>query len=224
MRRWGWRLLRWCAYAWLFFIALLLLLRWLPPPLSAFMLQSQVRPVSYQWRDWSQLPLAAGLAAVASEDQRFPLHHGFDWHQINQALTEYRAGEGLRGASTISQQVCKNLFLWPGGGLARKGIEAFCTAHIELLWPKRRILEMYLNIAEFGPGVYGVEAAAQRYFHKPATDLSSAEYALMMTALPSPSRYRLDQPGPYMQERQRWVEQQMRQLGSQHLAALNAKH
>jgi monofunctional biosynthetic peptidoglycan transglycosylase len=212
--------LRWGLTLWLVFILLLLALRWLPPPVSAFMLQAEQSPVQYQWRQWEQLSEHLPLAAVAAEDQRFPLHYGLDWIQIEAAINDYQQGEGLRGASTITQQVCKNLFLWPGGGLFRKGIEAFCAGNIEVIWGKRRILEMYLNIAEFAPGVYGVEAAAQHFFQQDARSLSREQSALMMAVLPNPKRLDIGAPSAYVQQRQEWIAQQMRQLGASYLSQL----
>ena len=219
-RRWWRRLALLILTPWLVLVLSLLALRWLPPPVTAFMLQAEQRPVHYQWLDWEQIPPAAALAAIAAEDQRFPHHNGFDFNQISAALDDYQNGKPLRGASTISQQVCKNLFLWPGGGFLRKGLEAGCTAHLELLWPKRRILEVYLNVVEFAPGVYGVEAAARRFFAKPAQHLRRAECALMMSVLPSPKRLNLAAPTPYMRERSTWIQQQMRQLGDAYVAGL----
>ncbi|GAB4195464.1 MAG: monofunctional biosynthetic peptidoglycan transglycosylase [Wenzhouxiangellaceae bacterium] len=201
-------------------LALIITLRWLPPPTSSFMLQAEAASVDYRWIDWSAIPDDAKLAAIAAEDQKFPSHHGFDIESINSAIDEYRDGKRLRGASTISQQVCKNLFLWSGGGLFRKGLEAVCTGVIETLWPKRRILEIYLNIAEFGPGIYGIEAAAQRLMTKPAASLSRREYALLMAVLPSPRRYSATDPSDYVQQRAAWIERQMRQLGVGYLDSL----
>ncbi|MCG8464116.1 MAG: monofunctional biosynthetic peptidoglycan transglycosylase [Xanthomonadales bacterium] len=212
--------LRWGLSLWLVFILLLLVLRFLPPPVSAFMLQADQNPVQYQWRDWEQLSPHLAQAAVAAEDQRFPLHYGLDWVQIEAAINDYQKGQGLRGASTITQQVCKNLFLWPGGGLFRKGIEAFCAGNIEVIWGKRRILEMYLNIAEFAPGIYGVEAAAQHFFQQEAYSLNREQSALMMAVLPNPKALHIDTPSDYVQQRQAWIMQQMRQLGASHLQAL----
>ena len=184
------------------------LMRWLEPPVTAFMLQH--RSVSggnyhYQWEDWRALGSAAALAVMAAEDQKFPDHHGFDIAAIQDALVDRLDGQTLRGASTISQQVAKNLFLWPGRSLLRKAMEAWFTALIELSWPKQRILEVYLNIAEFGPGVYGVPAASRRYFAKPASQLTDAEAALLAAVLPNPKELRVQQPTAYLRERQRWI-------------------
>ncbi len=201
-------------------MAPLLAMRWLPPPATAYMLQSPVKPVTYQWIGWEALPATVPLAAVASEDQRFVQHRGFDTQEIRNALRDSAQGGQLRGASTISQQVARNLLLWPGGGFARKGIEAVLTVQIELLWPKRRILEMYLNIAEFAPGVYGIEAAARHHFGKSARQLSAREAALLMAVLPSPRRLDAGNPSSYVRERADWIERQMRSLGPGWLAPL----
>ena len=150
---------------------------------------------------------------VAAEDQRFPDHIGFDFVEIQEALEDQDEGKPLRGASTLSQQVAKNLFLWSGRDWIRKGLEAWFTVLLELCWPKQRILEVYLNIAEFGEYTFGVEAASQRFFKKPAAQLSTREAARLAAVLPNPQRYRVDQPSAYVLKRQRWIEQQMRQLG-----------
>jgi len=145
---------------------------------------------------------------VAAEDQKFPDHHGFDLSAIGDALAT-----GDRGGSTISQQVTKNLLLWPGRSVLRKGIEAGLTVYLELLWPKQRILEVYLNVAELGPGIYGVGAASERLFDKPAARLNAREAALLAAVLPSPRRWSAAQPGPYVEERARNIRRQVQRLG-----------
>ena len=150
---------------------------------------------------------------VASEDQKFPRHHGFDTDELANAVREWRRGERTRGASTISQQVAKNLYLWPGRSLVRKGIEAYLTAWIELTWPKQRILEVYLNIAQMGDGVFGVGAASDAYFGTAPAHLTREQCALLAAVLPSPERFHVDAPSPYVRERQAWILQQMEQLG-----------
>ncbi|WP_312838640.1 monofunctional biosynthetic peptidoglycan transglycosylase, partial [Pantoea piersonii] len=154
-----------------------------------------------------------GLAVIASEDQKFPEHWGFDVNAIETALGS--ESERMRGASTLSQQTAKNLFLWDGRSWVRKGLEAGLTVGIETVWTKRRILTVYLNIAEFGQGTFGVEAAAQRYFHKPASRLTIAEAALLAAVLPNPIRFRADAPSGYIRQRQQWIMRQMRQLGGE---------
>jgi monofunctional biosynthetic peptidoglycan transglycosylase len=187
----------------------ILLLRWVPPPVTAFMLQSPTTPVRYAWVPSARISDAVRKAVLASEDQKFYQHHGFDLDAIETALEHNRTHDKRRGASTISQQTAKNLFLWSGGGYLRKGIEAGLTLLIEALWPKARILEVYLNIAEFGPGVYGVEAAAQTYFHKPAAALTRDEAARLAAVLPSPRRWSARDPGPYVRTRADWILRQM---------------
>jgi monofunctional biosynthetic peptidoglycan transglycosylase len=186
-----------------------LLLRFVPPVTSAYMLQSPVRPVEYRWVGANRIADVMRKAAVASEDQRFWNHKGFDVEAMQKAYQQNQKRRKIRGGSTISQQTAKNLFLWPGGGYLRKGIEATLTVLIEAFWPKQRILEVYLNIAEFGPGVYGVEAAAQKFFGKPAAQLSAAEAARLASVLPSPRRWRAAAPGPYVQQRTAWILRQM---------------
>jgi monofunctional biosynthetic peptidoglycan transglycosylase len=204
------------------------LLRFVPPPTSAFMLQAWAQgrargaPVAihYDWVPWREIAPAMRLAAVAAEDQRFPAHFGFDLHAIADAIEENPLRARPRGASTISQQVAKNLFLTQSPSWLRKGLEAGFTVLLELLWPKRRILEVYLNVAEFGPGVYGVEAAAQRFFDKPARALSPGEAALLAAVLPSPRRRRADRPSPGVRARAARIELEMARLGAGHLAGL----
>src|SRR5687768_5145851 len=162
-------------------------LRWLPVPVTAFMVgercaaRAAKSPLSQQhdWVPWARISPHAAAAVIASEDQKFLAHGGFDFEQIGKAVTDAQRGKRLRGASTISQQVAKNLFLWPGQSWARKGLEAWFTVWIEFLWPKRRILEVYLNSAQFGRGVWGVQAASRRYFGKDASVLTRAESALL---------------------------------------------
>ncbi|HEY0914345.1 MAG TPA: monofunctional biosynthetic peptidoglycan transglycosylase [Solimonas sp.] len=206
LRRWFWGLL---LFAVLFIPVSVLLLRWLPPPTTAFMLQSPKHPVQYEWVPASRIAEVARKAVVASEDQKFWDHNGFDLEAIEKARKHNKKSKKRRGASTISQQTAKNLFLWSGGGYFRKGVEAGITVLMEALWPKQRILEVYLNIAEFGPGIYGVEAASQAYFNKPAAKLSANEAARLAAVLPSPRRWGAKAPGPYVQKRVRWIMGQM---------------
>lgn len=209
-----------------------LALRWIDPPTSAFMMGRRVQgmvtpsrrvPIDYRWTDWRDIAPGAKLAVVAAEDQRFLAHDGFDFESIQKALEHNREGATTRGASTISQQVAKNLFLWPGRNFVRKGLEAGFTAVIELVWPKRRILEVYLNVAEFGDGVYGVGAASRRYFDKRPSRLTRHEAALLAAVLPNPRRLRVERPTIYVQRRSWWIERQMSHLGSDHLAALDGR-
>lgn len=202
-------------------IAAVLAFRFIDPPTSAFMLRDALAApggqVQQRWVPWDAISPHARLAVVAAEDQKFPDHRGFDVESIRAAVTAHLEADSrdarLRGASTISQQVAKNLFLWPGRSWLRKGLEAGLTVLIELLWPKRRILEVYLNIAQFADDVYGVEAAARTYFGKPASALTPEEAALMAAVLPNPVGLSIARPSAYVRARQRWILRQMRQLG-----------
>jgi monofunctional biosynthetic peptidoglycan transglycosylase len=195
-------------------VLLVLPLRWIEPPTTSFMLQDQSGriPVAFEWTPWESLGSAAPIAVVAAEDQKFAHHLGFDLKSIRDSVEQYREGSSLRGASTITQQVAKNLYLWPGRSFLRKGVEAWFTVLIELSWPKRRILEIYLNVAEFGPGLYGVPAASREFFDKAPTDLTDAEAALLAAVLPNPKSLRADRPSPYVRERQRWIFGNMQRL------------
>jgi monofunctional biosynthetic peptidoglycan transglycosylase len=171
------------------------------------------QPQRYRWVPLEAISPHLALAVVAAEDQRFPEHAGFDLDAIRDAVSDYANGGRLRGASTLTQQVARNLFLWQGRSLVRKGLEAWFTALLEVLWPKRRILETYLNIAEMGPRTFGAEAAAGRYFARPARDLDAEQAALLAAVLPNPVRLRVEAPTVYVRERQAWILRQMRQLG-----------
>jgi monofunctional glycosyltransferase len=202
-------------------IALVVIFRLVTPPFSALMIERHATAwwagkkysAQYEWMPFDRIAPAAGLAVIASEDQNFPRHHGFDVQAIEKALDHNEESNRTRGASTITQQTAKNLFLWPGRNWVRKGIEAYFTVLLEGFWSKRRILETYLNIVEFGDGIYGVEAASQQYFHKPASRLTPEEAALLAAALPDPHRLKPYAPSPYLRERQQWILQQMDQLG-----------
>ncbi len=188
---------------------LVIALRWLPPPTTAFMLQSPTRPVQYHWVPAEQIASVAGRAVIAAEDQKFRDHGGFDFEAIEKALTHNERSRRTRGASTLSQQVAKNVFLWQGRSWLRKGLEVYATLLIEWTWGKDRILEVYLNVAEFGPGIYGIEAAARHFFGKPAARLTPEEAARLAAVLPSPRRWRANPPGPYVQSRSQWILRQM---------------
>ena len=186
-------------------------LRFVAPPATAFMLADATRPLVHEWVPLERIAPALAIAVVAAEDQRFPAHHGFDLGSIRQAWDE--RGSRVRGASTISQQVAKNLFLWRSASWIRKALEAWFTGWIELTWDKRRILEVYLNVAEFGPGTYGAEAAARRHFGKPASALTPREAALLAAVLPNPRAMDAGRPSRYVADRARWIERQVAQLG-----------
>ena len=195
-------------------------LRWVDPPTSAFMVADRIEslsgpsyPLRHRWTDWERIAGPMKVAVIASEDQTFPEHGGFDFKSIDKALEERDRGRRVRGASTISQQVAKNLFLWSGRSWVRKGLEAYFTLLIETLWPKRRILEVYLNVAQFGRGIYGVGAASETFFRKPAARLNSTDAALLAAVLPNPIRLRANAPSRYVRARQQWIMGQMRGLG-----------
>jgi monofunctional biosynthetic peptidoglycan transglycosylase len=198
------------------------LLRWFDPPFTAFMAQAQMEAWArrdsgyvfrHRWVDLTRISPNLPLAVVASEDQKFPEHWGFDVEAIEKAYQLNQHSHRVRGASTISQQVAKNLFLWSGRSYFRKGLEAYFTVLIEACWPKRRILEMYLNIAEFGTGTYGAEAAAQRYFHLSAARLTRGDAAILAAVLPNPQLLSAATPSAYVLKRRDWILGQMQALG-----------
>ncbi|MDL4912700.1 MAG: monofunctional biosynthetic peptidoglycan transglycosylase [Enterobacterales bacterium endosymbiont of Blomia tropicalis] len=209
-------------------LAGILLFSFLPVPFSAVMVERQLGAwfsghfdyvAHSDWVGHDDISPWIGLAVIASEDQKFPVHWGFDMAAIESVLDS--RDERMRGASTLSQQTAKNLFLWDGRSWLRKGLEAGLTVGIETVWTKRRILTVYLNIAEFGAGTFGVEAAAQRYFHKPASRLTMSEAALLAAVLPNPIRFRADAPSGYIRQRQQWIMRQMRQLGGERFLQRN---
>jgi monofunctional glycosyltransferase len=197
-------------------------LRWLNPPTSAFMLAARIEALEqgdrryrteYDWVSLEQISPQAAIAVIASEDQQFPFHFGIDLRSIRESVRAHERGARLRGASTITQQVAKNLFLWPGRDFLRKAVEAALTLTLEAALPKERILEIYLNIVQFGRGIYGVEAAAQYFFHEHARDLTSGQSALLAVVLPNPVLLRVDAPSRYVLERRDWTLHQMANLG-----------
>jgi monofunctional biosynthetic peptidoglycan transglycosylase len=205
-----------------FSVIVVLCLRWVPPPTSAFMLEQQVDrffqgkhqpPIRYRWVAWKAISSQMPLAIIAAEDQKFPQHWGFDVQAISEAMEKNKQGNNLRGASTITQQVAKNLFLWSGRSYVRKGLEAYLTILLELLWTKQRILEVYLNIVEFGDGIYGVSTAAETFIGKRPSELTKGDAALLAAVLPNPKQLNVRSPSPHMLERKRWIEEQMEQLG-----------
>ncbi|RTL04445.1 MAG: monofunctional biosynthetic peptidoglycan transglycosylase [Lysobacterales bacterium] len=199
-------------------LLLVLPLRWLAPVTSAFMIAVRLDDEAGRWPEYRWVPYEAisaqlALAVLAGEDQRFAEHHGFDTVEIERALSAADQGGKLRGASTISQQVAKNLFLWSGRSYVRKALEAWFTLLIEACWSKRRILEMHLNLAQYGPRTFGAEAAAQRFFGKPAWDLDAGEAARLAAVLPNPRLYRVEAPNATVRTRERHIRTQMRNLG-----------
>jgi monofunctional glycosyltransferase len=204
-------------------IGLVVVYRFVPVPLTPLMLirlfdqafdsERHIR----LYKDWEPKELISSslpLAVVAAEDQLFTQHNGFDFNAINKALkfNEKKKGKKIRGGSTISQQCAKNVFLWPGRSWFRKGLEAYFTFLIELVWSKERILEVYLNVIEFGDGVYGAEAAAQNFFQKPANKLSANQAALLAAVLPNPIRYKVHKPTSYIGKRKNWILRNMRNI------------
>lgn len=197
-----------------FSFVLVLPLRWIDPFTTSFMLldSSDRDPLLHEWVDWEDLGSTIALAVVASEDQRFADHFGVDLSAIWKAVGEKKTRGYLRGASTISQQTAKNLFLWPSRSFLRKGLEAWFTIIMEICLPKRRILEIYLNVAEFGPGIYGAGAASRYFFNKSPAGLTDSDAARLAAVLPNPSRLRVNSASIYVTERQQWIEKQVLRL------------
>ena len=202
-------------------VVLLAVFRFVPVPATSFMVQGTVRgwledkpyTLRHDWVPMAEISPRLQRAVIASEDQKFPDHYGLDLEAMRKALAHNQQGRRIRGGSTITQQLAKNLFLWPARSYVRKGLEAWLALLIEALWSKERILEVYLNSVEFGRGVYGAEAAARHYFGKPAARLSSRESALLAAVLPAPRRRNPAQPSGYVQVRATWIQAQMARLG-----------
>jgi monofunctional biosynthetic peptidoglycan transglycosylase len=191
----------------------IVLLKWIDPPITITQFASWINGHGLK-RDYvssSSISYNPKLAVISSEDQLFPDHSGFDWKSIKKAMKYNKKKPGrIRGASTISQQVAKNVFLWQGKSWIRKGLETYFTFMIELIWGKKRILEVYLNVIEMGDGIFGIEMAAQKYFNKPAKNLTRQEAAMIAACLPSPKRYKVKPASSYVLSKSRWV---MRQMG-----------
>ncbi|NGX89373.1 monofunctional biosynthetic peptidoglycan transglycosylase [Rahnella sp. Lac-M11] len=203
-------------------VAGIVLFAFLPVPFSAVMVERQVSAwltgdfgyvAHSDWVPMSEISAPMALAVMAAEDQKFPEHWGFDVDAIQSVLD--KDGGKMRGASTLSQQTAKNLFLWDGRSWMRKGLEAGLTVGIETVWTKRRILTVYLNIVEFGDGVFGVEQASQHFFHKPASRLTASQAALLAAVLPNPHLFKVNAPSAYVLRRQQWILRQMSQLGGE---------
>lgn len=195
-------------------ILLVLPLRWLNPVTSAFIANEMVRDkkiISLDWVGYENIADTLPISVVASEDQKFPDHIGFDFDSLYKALTENR--KQIRGASTISQQLVKNLYLWPGRSLVRKGVEAYFTALVEVFLPKRRILEIYLNVVEFAPATYGVGAASRKLFSRSAAHISAYQAALLAAVLPNPKRMSAIKPSSYVRTRAVQIQKSVRALG-----------
>jgi len=203
-------------------VLLTLPFRWLAPPTTAFILHARTaglgggqrcEEVDYEWVDWEAIASPMPLAVIAAEDQHFPNHWGLDINAIGSALQERSANGRVRGASTLTQQLAKNLYLWPEQSWLRKGIEAWFTMALELTWPKQRILEVYLNVVQFDVCTFGVQAASRRFFQNDAAALNNLQAARLAAVLPGPVLYRVNRPGDYVRQRTRWILEQMRQLG-----------
>ncbi len=202
-------------------VVVVFLLRWINPVTSSIMIQRQIsaliegdfRFISYIWISYDNVSPELPIAIVAAEDQNFPNHFGFDFDQIEKALEQHERGRKLRGASTITQQVAKNLFLWEGRSFIRKGIEAYFTVLIELLWDKKRILEVHLNIAEMGDLIFGAGTASLIHFRKTPDKLTRSQSALLAATLPNPKRYSASRPSNYVLRRQAWIIRQVNALG-----------
>jgi len=211
-------------FLWFIFLTVLLvlLLKWINPPTSSIMIQRKIEAlvlwndrqmIAYEWFSYDDISKQMAIAVIAAEDQNFPFHFGFDFEQIEKAFEQHERGRRLRGASTITQQVAKNLFLWEGRSFIRKGLEAYFTVLIELLWSKKRILEVYLNIIEMGDMIFGVGAASQIYFKKLPSKLTRSQAALLAATIPNPKRFSARYPSGYIFRRQSWILEQMSSLG-----------
>lgn len=215
------QILRWTVA--LFFISSILTTlayRWLPVPITPLMVircfqhigDGEAPRLRHKWVPLEEMSKYMPVAVIASEDQKFMSHSGFDTEAIGQAIRERSEGGRRRGGSTISQQTAKNVFLWPESSWVRKGFEVYFTFLIETLWSKERILEVYLNSIEMGDGIYGAEAVAQRHFGCSAAELTRSECALIAATLPNPRKYSSAKPGPYMRKRQAWIQRQMKHI------------
>lgn len=213
-----WKII-WKITLWFFIISIFLvvLFRWIAVPVTPLMIFRCVEQkangkelkLSKDWVSINEINNTLQLAVVCSEDQNFIEHYGFDFGAIEKAVEHNERHKRKRGASTISQQTAKNVFLWPGRSWIRKGLEVYFTFLIESFWNKERIMEVYLNVIEFGDGVYGAEAASQKFFKKRAKDLLKSESALLAAVLPNPLKFSAKSPTPYVSKRRNWVMNQM---------------
>jgi monofunctional glycosyltransferase len=197
-----------------------LLYRFVNPPITPLMVirylesSGNGRRIVKSWKDYDSISENMALAVLASEDQKFFEHHGFDFKAIQTAAINNISDDRIKGASTITQQVAKNVFLWPERSWLRKGAEAYFTVLIEAFWSKKRILEVYLNVVELGKGIYGTEMASRTYFGKPASKLTKDEAALLAAVLPSPRRMSPTHPSSYVNRRRQWIREQMDNIGN----------
>lgn len=214
-------LLKLIAGFFLFTIFFVILYKWVPVPFTPLMairyFENPEEPIQHEWVPISEISPHLQLAVISSEDQNFLNHSGFDIKAIEKAMDENKTGKRLRGASSISQQTAKNVFLWPQRSWFRKGLEVYFTFMIELFWSKERILEVYLNSIEMGKGIYGAEAASQAWFNKSAVKLSAYEAAAIAAILPNPRRYRANPASNYINQRKNWIVRQMQNHGRFHL-------
>jgi monofunctional biosynthetic peptidoglycan transglycosylase len=215
LRKW---LLKPIGYFFAITIGLVVVFRFVPVPLTITMLGQWVSggELHYQWRSIDKINPDLAIAVVAAEDQLFPEHNGFDVKAIQKALKNNKAGKKVRGASTISQQTAKNVFLWQQQSWLRKGLEVYFTFLIETIWSKKRILEVYLNVAEFGPQTFGAQAASRQFFNTDANKLSRHQAARLAAVLPSPRKWKATNPGPYVTRRTGHIERQIRYLGGKY--------
>ncbi len=224
LKRFLYQAARWLLILMALSLIPVIVLRWVPTPGSMLMVerwfeyrQLETRvPIRHQWIPYDKIPDSMKMAVIAAEDQNFAHHNGFDLKAIRAAMEHNRRGGSLRGASTLSQQVAKNQFLWSGRSYVRKALEAWFTLWMEVLWPKQRILEIYLNVAEWDRGVFGVEAAAQHHFGVSASYLSDRQAAQLAAVLPSPLRWSAARPPAHVAQRANWIQRQSRQLGGAH--------
>ena len=206
----------------LFYLLILLVFRWVPIPSSAFIYHQNAlhkaqpkvySPANYEWIDWKDIPSDFVLAVITAEDQRFPTHWGVDLIEMRNAILNRKGKSSIRGASTITQQVAKNLFLWNGRSYIRKGVEVFISLSLELVWSKKRILEVYLNVAQFAPVTFGVKAASKKIYDKLPMELSKEESAMLAAVLPTPAKSTALDPSPTLQKRHAWILEHMEKLG-----------
>ncbi len=217
MKRFFKFILKFIAWFFIITIFLVMLFKWVPVPFTPLMairyFEHPDEEIRHDWVPMEEISPNLQLAVVASEDQNFLIHNGFDYEAIKKAIEENKTRKRARGASTISQQTAKNVFLWPQSSWLRKGFEVYFTFLIELFWSKERILEVYLNSIEMGQGVYGAEAAAKFWFGKSAENLAPSEAAAIAAILPNPREYRANPASSYIQQRKNWIQRQMNNLG-----------
>jgi len=220
---WGARLLLWsmCGIV-LIYLLILFVFRWVPIPTSAFIYHQNAlhkaepkvySKANYEWIDWKDIPSDLALAVITAEDQRFPTHWGVDLIEMRNAIMNREGASSIRGASTITQQVAKNLFLWNGRSYLRKAVEVFISLSLELVWSKERILEVYLNVAQFAPVTFGVKAASEKLYNKAPNELTREESAMLAAVLPTPAKSNALDPSETLKKRHAWVLEHMNKLG-----------